>query len=175
MSRALSESKIGDPRVAAGSFESFYESQYASVVRLAAALVGRWDVAEELVQDSFLELYRRWSRIARYDAPDAWLRRVVLNRATSTLRRRAVEVRVMTLFRSRRTANEELLVSDGEIWRAVSRLPTRQRQAIALTFLEDRTVADVALILRCAESTVRTHLARGLHTLSDQLAVTERD
>jgi RNA polymerase sigma-70 factor (ECF subfamily) len=171
----MSEPTNGDERVAADSFESFYESQYASVVRLAAALVGRWDVAEELVQDSFLELYRRWSRIASYDAPEAWLRRVVLNRATSALRRRAVEIRVSTLFRARRAATEELVASDGEIWRAVSRLPTRQAQAIALTFLEDRTVADVALILRCAESTVRTHLARGLHTLSEQLAATEGD
>lgn len=61
--------------LAGGSFEDFYEAQYRAVVRLAAALVGRWDVAEELVQDAFIALYPRWARISRYEAPDAWLRR----------------------------------------------------------------------------------------------------
>jgi RNA polymerase sigma-70 factor (ECF subfamily) len=88
--------------LAGGSFEDFYEAQYRAVVRLAAALVGRWDVAEELVQDAFIALYPRWARISRYEAPDAWLRRVVLNRAVSSLRRRAVEARVTSRLARRR-------------------------------------------------------------------------
>lgn len=156
------ESGIDWTALAGGSFEEFYAAQYGTVVRLAAALVGRWDVAEELVQDAFIALYPRWTRISSYEAPDAWLRRVVLNRSVSALRRRAVEARVTTRLARRRSdaGPDEPRVGDADVWRAVSELPKRQAQVIALVFLEDRTVADVAVILECSENTVRTHLGR---------------
>ena len=59
------------------------------------ALVGRRDVAEELVQDAFVTLHGRWDRVSRYESPEGWLRRVVINRSMSALRRRAVEVRLL--------------------------------------------------------------------------------
>jgi RNA polymerase sigma-70 factor (ECF subfamily) len=163
--------------LAGGTFADFYEAQYGAVVRLAAALVGRWDVAEELVQDAFIALYPRWTRISSYDAPDAWLRRVVLNRALSSLRRRAVEARVTSRLARRRfdTGPGEPRVGDADVLRAVSELPKRQAQVIALVFLEDRTVADVAVILECSENTVRTQLGRARHALALRLAVDERD
>ena len=169
------ESGIDWTALAGGSFEEFYAAQYGAVVRLAAALVGRWDVAEELVQDAFLALYPRWTRISNYEAPDAWLRRVVLNRSVSALRRRAVEARVTTRFARRRSDAEpgEPRVGDADVWRAVSELPKRQAQVIALMFLEDRTVAEVALILECGENTVRTHLGRARRSLSLRLGVEE--
>ena len=77
------------------SFAAFYSAQYWPMLRLAGALVGRWDVAEELVQDAFVALHRRWDRVSRYDSPVDWMRRVVSNRAISALRRRATEVRLL--------------------------------------------------------------------------------
>jgi RNA polymerase sigma-70 factor (ECF subfamily) len=167
------ESGIDWTALAGGSFEEFYEAQYGAVVRLAAALVGRWDVAEELAQDAFIALYPRWARISRYDAPEAWLRRVVLNRAVSSLRRRAIEARVTARYVRRRAdaAPGEPRVGDAEVWRAVAELPKRQAQVIALMFLEDRTVADVARILECGENTVRTHLGRARRSLAQRLGV----
>jgi RNA polymerase sigma-70 factor (ECF subfamily) len=172
---ATSESGIDDAELVGGSFEEFYAAQYAAVVRLAAALVGRWDVAEELVQEAFIALYPRWKRVSRYDAPDAWLRRVVLNRSLSTLRRRAVEARVTARLARHRADAEDLRVGDADVWQAVSELPKRQAQVIALVFLEDRSVAEVASILECGENTVRTHLGRGRRALARRLAVEEED
>jgi RNA polymerase sigma factor (sigma-70 family) len=161
--------------LAGDSFEEFYESQYGAVVRLAAALVGRWDVAEELVQDAFIALYGRWERVSSYDAPDAWLRRVVMNRALSSLRRRAVEARATTRLARRGVDFADLQIGDADVWRAVAELPKRQAQVIALMFLEHRTVAEVALILECGENTVRTHLGRARRSLALRLAVEEED
>jgi RNA polymerase sigma-70 factor (ECF subfamily) len=159
--------------MAGASFEEFYESQYGAVVRLAAALVGRWDVAEELVQDAFITLYTRWERVSGYDAPDAWLRRVVLNRALSSIRRRAIEARATIRLARRRADFADLQVGDADVWRAVAELPKRQAQVMALMFLEHRTVAEVALILECGENTVRTHLGRARRSLALHLAVEE--
>src|SRR4051812_24739672 len=69
------------------AFEAFYASEYAAVVRFAFALVGKLGVAEEIVQEAFLAAFRDWYRIAEYEQPAAWVRRVVANRGVSVWRR----------------------------------------------------------------------------------------
>jgi len=151
------------------SFAAFYEAEYRRMVRLAVALVGRRDVAEELVQDAFLTLHARWDRVSRYESPEGWLRRVVLNRSVSALRRRAVEVRLVArLSRVRDTHVESPRVED-EIWREVAALPRRQAQVVALMFVDDLSVREVAAVLECEENTVRTHLRRARQTLAARL------
>jgi RNA polymerase sigma factor (sigma-70 family) len=151
------------------SFAEFYESQYRSVVRLAAALVGRWDVAEELVQDAFVALHARWERVSQYESPEGWLRRVVLNRSLSALRRRTVEVRLVARLARQRERPAELPLPDGDTWRAVAALPKRQAQVVALRFVDDLGVGEIAAVLGCDESTVRTHLRRATQSLATRL------
>lgn len=84
----------------------------------------------------------------------------------------------MTSRLARRRADAvpgEPRVGDADVWRAVSELPKRQAQVIALVFLEDRSVADVALILECSENTVRTHLGRARRSLAQRLGVEAAD
>ncbi len=64
----------------------------------------------------------------------------------------------------------ELPTTDHEFWEAVRALPARQAQAIALHYLEDRPVAEIAEILGCAPATVKVHLHRGRRALADTLA-----
>ena len=156
-------------------FETFYEREYLAGVRLAAALTGRWDVAEELVQDSFLALHRRWATISSYDMPAAWLRRVILNRALSTLRRRTVEARLVTRLIRQRDVDVALPEPDGEVWRLVAALPRRQAEVVALHYVEDRSVSDVAAILGCEENTVRTHLRRARLRLAHDLKLEQEE
>ena len=85
-------------------FESFFVAEYDQVVGLAFVLCGRRVVAEEVAQDAFVQAYRRWSVVSGYDDPGAWVRRVAVNLATSTLRRRAREVRALTRLAGRRSA-----------------------------------------------------------------------
>jgi RNA polymerase sigma-70 factor (ECF subfamily) len=155
------------------SFTEFYEVQYRAVVRLAAAVVGRWDIAEELVQDAFVALHGRWVRVSQYESPEQWLRRVVLNRSLSALRRRAVEVRLLARLSRQRERHVEVPSAEGEIWRAVAALPKRQAQAIALMFVDDLSVGEIASVLECDETTVRTHLRRARQSLAQRLSLEE--
>jgi RNA polymerase sigma factor (sigma-70 family) len=158
------------------SFEDFYDHEYPKLVRLLAGLTGRWALAEELAQDSFLVAHRRWSKVSTYESPSGWLRRIATNRARSVLRRRAVEARVMLRLRGdARMVEAESDVESAAVWRAVAKLPKRQAQVIALRFYEDRSVADIALILECGEDTVRTHLRRGRERLANKLGFEEPD
>jgi len=153
------------------SFPAFYEAEYRAMVRLAVALVGRWDVAEELVQDAFVSLHSRWAQVSKYESPEGWLRRVVVNRSVSVLRRRAVEVRLVARLSRLRERHAESPQVEGEIWRAVAALPKRQAQVIALMFVDDLSVSEIAGVLECEENTVRTHLRRARQSLATRLSL----
>ena len=66
-------------------------------------------------------------------------------------------------------ASEVPAAADPELWRLVRRLPEQQRWAVALHYVEDRPVAEVAAVLGCSEGTVKTHLSRARATLARQL------
>ena len=150
-------------------FEAVYEAERRAMLRLAFALTGRLGEAEDLTQEAFLRLHQRWDRVSRYDRPGAWLRRVLVNLATSRARRLAVEARTLTRLGRERSPLVRLDGEDTEFWAAVRTLPRRQAQAIALYYLDDRTTADIAAILGCAEPTVRIHLHRGREALRERL------
>lgn len=151
------------------SFDEFFEREYRPVVGLAFVLVGSRTVAEELAQDGLLAAYRRWDRIGRYDDPGAWVRHVVANLATSFWRTRSREVRALARLGGRRTADVEVEPGDDEFWAAVRALPRRQAQCVALRYLEDRSVAEIAAVLDIAEPTVRVHLHAGRRALATRL------
>jgi RNA polymerase sigma-70 factor, ECF subfamily len=158
--------------VAVPAFEDFFVAEYGRVVGLAFVLCGRRVLAEELAQDAFMSAYRRWSVVSGYDDPAAWVRRVAVNLATSTLRRRAREARAMARLAARRPSAAELVVEDPAFWEAVRRLPRRQAQCVALRYLEDRSMADIAAVLGIAEPTVRVHLHHGRAQLAAALGET---
>ena len=149
--------------------DDLYRREYRAVLGLAYALSGNRGAAEELTQEAFLEAHRAWDRISGYDDPGAWVRRVVANRAVSHVRRRVVESRALARLAGRRTQDAELAPEDAEFWAAVRRLPERQAQAVALHYLEDRSVADIAGILDISPDTVKVHLHRGRHALAAAL------
>ena len=155
------------------SFDEFYAREYAGLVRLALVLSGSRHAAEDLAQDALLAAYRDWSRLVQ---PLAWTRRVVANMAASAVRRRVVEVRVLARLAVRRDeAVQELPAEDEEFWAAVRSLPKRQGQMIALYYLEDISVAEIATILDCAEGTVRATLHKGRAALARRLRVDDRE
>lgn len=153
-----------------GDLDDLYRREYRSVVALAYGLSGSRSAAEELAQEAFLEAHRAWDRIGGYDDPGAWVRRVVANRSVSRVRRSVAELRAITRIAGRRALPAELPESDAEFWRAVRRLPDRQAQVVALHYLEDRPIADIAAVLGVSPETVKVHLHRGRKALAEALA-----
>jgi RNA polymerase sigma-70 factor (ECF subfamily) len=151
------------------SFERLYRREFAAVVALAYVLSGSRAAAEELAQEAFMAAHRRWDSISQYDDPAAWVRRVCANRSTSLIRRRASEARALARLAGRRVLPDELPPDAAAFWATVRRLPKRQSQVVALHYLDDLPVADIAAILRCAEGTVKVHLHRGRKTLAAAL------
>ena len=153
-----------------GSFEHFYLEEYPRVVDLSYALSGSRGGAEDIAQEAFLRAYRDWDRVSSYEHQAAWVRRVAANLATSGLRRKVVEARALVRLTARREpALDPLPASNAEFWRVVRALPQRQAQAVALYYLEDLSIAQTAVVLDCAEGTVKAHLAKARRTLARRL------
>lgn len=151
------------------SFDAFYLREFPKMVALAAAVSGSRLIAEDLAQEAMVKANRQWGRVSGYDKPGAWLRRVTINLATSAVRRRAAEAkRFLRLNRGITVPGPE--PDDADVWRAVGRLPNKQRAAIALYYLEDRPVVEIADALGCAEATAKVHLHRGRQALADALS-----
>ena len=151
------------------SFDRFYQREHGRLLSLAFVLTRSWWHAEDLVQLAFTEAHRRWDDIGRYDDPAAWVRRVVLNRRVSLIRRWTSEAKAMTRLAARRSEPVDPTDSLAEVRDAVRRLPTRQAQAIALFYFDDCSQAQIADILGCSSETVKTHLKRGRSALRRDL------
>lgn len=157
------------------SFEELYQRDRSAVLALAYGLSGSRSAAEELTQDAFLAAYRSWETVGRYDDPGAWVRRVVANRSVSRWRRLGAETRALTRFGGRRQLPADLPEPAAEFWRAVRALPARQAQVVTLHYVEDRSVADIAVVLGTAEGTVKAHLHKARAALAVALDVREEE
>jgi RNA polymerase sigma-70 factor (sigma-E family) len=166
---AAPPARPGAPATAA-SFEAFYRSEYHRILNVVRLLTGDQDTAEDVVQESFAAAYNRWASLGTYDRPGAWVRRVALNRAVSGLRRRRVERRALERLGVRDATAWPPDDPDDALWAAVRRLPARQAQVVALVYVEDLRVADVADVLDCSAGSVKQHLTRARARLADALA-----
>jgi RNA polymerase sigma factor (sigma-70 family) len=143
-----------------GVLERLYAVEYTGMVRLAYTLVGSNAEAEDLVQDSFVEVARRLDEIRK---PGAYLRSAVVSRCRSALRRR----RVMARHPPEPPAG--LADSAGDLWDVLGKLPEDQRIAVVLKYYGGYTASEIAKIVDMPGATVRSHLRRGLTALRKEL------
>jgi len=157
-----------DVPVVVEGFETFFRREYASIVALATALAGDRHSAEDVAQEAFLRAQQRWEKVAAFDKPGAWVRRVAINLAHNGRDRRRSEASAMVRL-ARRPALMPAEPDVEEFWSVVRTLPRQQAAAVALHYLEDRSVAEVAAAMGCAEGTAKVHLSRGRAALARRL------
>ena len=146
-----------DDRVA--QLDALYRIEYAGMVRLAFTLLASNAEAEEIVQDSFVEIYGRWHEILK---PGAYLRCTVVSRCRSALQRRKM--------RALHPAEEPCVSAPAsELWDVLIRLSDDQRIAVVLRYFGGYPASDIAAMLEMPAATVRSHLRRGLATLKKEL------
>lgn len=148
-------------RTDASTFDEFYASEYDWAVRFTTTLIGELSIAEDLAQDSFMKVRHRFSTI---ENPHGYLRVALTNASISVLRRRRVE-RQHTPTQPASWIPEHLI----EFSDVLQALPARQRAAIVLRYLEDLDDVQIAAVLSCRRSTVRTLVQRGLLKLRKDL------
>ncbi len=142
-----------------------YHAHYASLVRMASLLVGHGGEAEELVQDAFVAMHRRWRRLAEPATGLAYVRQAVINRARSALRHRGVVDRNRPEVAPDIPSAEESAAANETrtaILTAIGNLPQRQREVLVLRYYLDLSESDIADALGIGPGSVKSHASRGL-------------
>jgi RNA polymerase sigma factor (sigma-70 family) len=143
----------------------FFQGEYRSVLRTAFLIVRDQQRAEDVAQDAFVQLYQHWRKVSRYERPEAWVRRVAIRLAVREVKR--TRVREVLQLKSPSPLPVEPL--DVAVLDAVKQLSPMQRAAIALFYLEDRPIAEIADLLGISVSTCTVHLTRGRRRLAELL------
>lgn len=146
-------------------FEGFYRRELRPMIALGMSLTGERDAGVDLAQEALLRAYRSWPALQTMDKPGAWLRRVLLNLAIDRRRRRDRERRAIERLTPPTPVVQPDLVSD-RFWSLVRELPGTQRAAVALFYLEDLAVDEIAEVLQISDGTVKAALFRARRSLA---------
>ncbi len=161
-----------------------YAAHWRSLVRLSYLLLREQGLAEEVVQDAFLDVHRHWRRLADPDRALAYLRVAVVNGSRSALRRRGVRRRWTEAGGPTRSepaprgatvspsAEETVLLAAerAQVNAVLGALPTRQREVLVLRYHAGLSEADIAEALAISRGAVKSHAHRGLAALRRALA-----
>ncbi len=142
----------------------FFVTRAPALRRTAYTMCGDWQTAEDLVQVTFVRLYVHWRRV-RNETADAYARRILTNLFLN--RRRQNRRERITEHVPERAAPgvDEAVTSRLELAAALAGLPDRQRAVIALRYVDDMPISQVADLLGVSEGTVKSHCARASETL----------
>jgi RNA polymerase sigma factor (sigma-70 family) len=170
---------IADTRVspgAAASVTALYAEHALGLVRLAVVMTGDRAAAEDIVQDAFLGLYRRWDHLPGMTAPVAYVRVSVVNGCRTALRRRsrlglwsgtgagdnldevATAAGSGPAAALAESAEASVLLSEEQrtVVAALRKLPRRQREALVLRYYLDLSIEETAQAMGVSPGTVKS-------------------
>lgn len=168
-----------EPDRAEVGVELLFRTQRLGLVRLARLLVDDRETAEDIVQDAFAALQRRWGSLVSPDAATAYLRTCVVNGSRSALRRRRVarttpwpDAEVHSAEPADRPTM--LAAEHREVLDALQRLPHRQREVIVLRYWAELREAEIARTLGISVGAVKSSASRGRDAMAAMLRHPER-
>ncbi len=153
------------------SFSSYVRARGPVLLRTARSLTSNPCDAEDLLQTALAKTYLAWERIEDHRALDGYVRRALVNTRTSQWRKRRVDEFSCDDLPERETAPapdpaEQQVLRDA-MWRAVRKLPERQRAMVVLRYYEDLTEAQTAELLGVSVGTVKSAVSRALGKLRE--------
>ena len=154
-----------------------FRAHYRRLVGLAVLLVDDRSTAEDVVQDAFMGLYRRWPHLRDHQAAVTYLNRAVANGGRDRLRRgrtASARLRRLTPVSEELASAESAALADDEaarLWQGICGLPYRQRQVLVLRYYLDQSEAEIAETLEVSPGSVKKHASRALAALARFLEV----
>jgi RNA polymerase sigma factor (sigma-70 family) len=144
------------------AFGDFYRLELDAQVRRAVLLLGSNDVANDVVHDAFIAVYRRWGTL---DEPGPYLHMTVLNRCRGIHRQRSRQRRSLRRF----VDHDDPAAQDEYLDDLLAELPFNQRAAVVLRFYGGLTTEEIARELGCAAGSVGPWINRALASMRKAL------
>jgi RNA polymerase sigma-70 factor, ECF subfamily len=153
----------------AAGFDEFYRATSRRVLRYGYAVTGDLAEAQDVVQEAYTRAWRDWRQVERHPSPEAWVRLVVSRLATDRYRRTTGWLKAVARTGPPPASTGPPSEDTVLLTTALRRLPAAQRQALALHYLFDLSVAQIAHETGAAEGTVKSWLSRGRAALAAEL------
>lgn len=153
---------------------ALYRDHALGLIRLAVVMLGDRPAAEDVVQDAFAGLYRRWHALSDTEKALSYVRSSVLNGARTVLRQRARRPGAVADGLPAASAEYEALIGEEhrEVLRAIRGLPSRQREALVLRYYLGLEEEDIARSMGISRGTVKSTTSRAIaalrHALGEQ-------
>lgn len=147
-------------------FAELFQAEYPGLVRELGVILGDRPLAEDVAAEGFVEVWRKWDRVSALERPGAWVRRVVLRNAGRARWRRSRRRQVEASFAPPSPYDGGV---DLDLVRALAQLSEAQRTTVVMHHLGGWPTGDIAVVLGCADVTVRSHLSRGRQRLAELL------
>lgn len=159
------------------TFDDWVGARGGALLRFALMVTADPGRAEDVTQTVLARAYRRWDHIGGLDAPEAYVKAMIVNEHLRWWRRRSS--REVPVAEPADGAGEPDVsarhASRDAAWALLGRLPRRQRAVLALRYYEDMSDDAIAATLGCTASTVRSQAARALATLRGVAATLHRE
>jgi RNA polymerase sigma-70 factor (sigma-E family) len=148
-----------------------------ALLRFAYVLSGDAHLAEDLVQEVLARLHRRWDRITAMQHAEAYVRTAIARQYLSWRRRRSATEAILAEVPEPAAFAEpqQRVLARDQMWRLLAGLPRAQRAVLVLRFYCDLPDDEIAALLGCGESTVRSQAARALARMRTRLGEQEVD
>ena len=153
---------------------ALFEAHALGLVKLAKVMLGDQSIAEDVVQDAFVGMYRKWASLQDRDKALGYLRNSVLNDCRTAHRSRTRRDRALLLAPDGEgivSAEESALIGEAnrEVIAALRALPARQREAVVLRYYLDLTEDQAAQAMHVSLGTVKSAASRGRAALARML------
>jgi len=178
----VQEVSVADDRPWTGRSEavaSLFRTHHHRLVGLASLLCDDQATSEDVVQEAFAGLYRRWWQLRDTRSALAYLNKAAVNGSRDHLRRRrradASMLRMVPKSEALSSAEQEVMSRDegDRLWQAIRALPQRQRQVLVLRYYLDQSEAQIAETINVSRGSVKRHASRGLASLASYLEVAQ--
>src|SRR5262245_43029355 len=147
-----------------GRFDEFVAVRSPRLLRTAFLLTSDWALAEDLLQTALAKAWFVWRRVD--GGPEPYVRKILVNTYASWWRRRWQSERPTETLPERASVDQHGGVeARDEVWRALGRLPRRQRAVLVLRYFEDLSEVEIAEVLGCSVGTVKSQASRALAKL----------
>jgi RNA polymerase sigma factor (sigma-70 family) len=152
-------------------FDTYYAASYERVRRAMALTFRDPTLAEEIAQEAFFQTLRKWSKVSLLDHPEGWTMIVALNKGRDIYRRRIRQEARQSIVveRSTRYSGEDRVEDRMLVASLLEGVSDRQREALLLRYISQLTIPEIAVVMGCAEGTVKATLHAALANASHLL------
>ena len=158
-------------------FDDFVLVRGRALLRFAYVVSGDAHLAEDLVQEVLARLHRRWDKVVAMQHPEAYVRTSIVRQFVSWRRRLSAReaIRAEVPEPAALAEPQQGVLARDQMWRLLAELPRAQRAVLVLRFYCDLPDGEIAGLLGCGESTVRSQASRAFARMRTMLADREGD